>query len=154
MSKAKSLSHKCTVGQQAKVRWQLWNFEQISKPRPLSHAGYATSNCKKSWYTRCYRVHFRLSPLFNLCPPSPPPPLINVEPNSQWYSTKAGSTLKGGRGATRVLHCSLAFYSVLFSGNRKNAESVSSILQLLVAIPKRPALLSHYFSCNTIEIKK
>ena len=36
---------------------------------------------------------------------------------------------RGGGG----LGCSMAFYSVLFAGNRKNAESVSSILQLLVA---------------------
>ena len=40
---------------------------------------------------------------------------------------------KGERGARRVLHCSMTFCSVLFAVNRKNAASVSSILQLLVA---------------------
>ena len=42
--------------------------------------------------------------------------------------------IERGRGARRVLDFSLAFYSVLFAGNRKSAESVSTILQLLVAV--------------------
>ena len=39
---------------------------------------------------------------------------------------------KGVRGAWRVQHCLLAFYSALFAGNGVNAESVSAFLQLLV----------------------
>ena len=39
--------------------------------------------------------------------------------------------------ARRVLHCSMAFYSVLFAGNRTNAESVSTILQLLVVLNRK-----------------
>ena len=87
---------------------------------------WATSNCKKSWYTPCYWVHFRHSPLY--CLFSPPPPLPMLYEIREDIQPRQHQHWKGERGDWSVQHCLLAFYSALFAGNRVNAESVSSIL--------------------------
>ena len=45
-----------------------------------------------------------------------------------------GGGERGGGGSQSVLHCALPFKSELFVGNRINAESISTFLQLLLLV--------------------